>query len=320
MMRRREILGLAAAAAAALALVQPAAADEFPSKPVKIVHGSAVGAPQDVMLRVLAEELEAAGGQPFVVESRPGGSGQVAMAYLKGQPADGYTIMNDGTGITAILQLPGAAHDWRDFKPIYRIQLDPFALYVKRDGNYGSLEDLVADMKARPGEIRIGGYGTGSPHQLTTLALADAAGVEVVWVPYNSGSDAIAAVMAGDLEAAMSNISVYGRFKEPTEVIAITAEERVDAHPEVPTLREEGYDIARYHWRGIIADKDIPDEVAEQLYAVIDKAVKSEGFQEYLTKSSTLAGTMSLAEFQEMLNGQAESDRATLIKLKMIEE
>src|SRR5699024_1479897 len=120
--------------AAAFVFAGTVSADTFPNKPIKIVHGSSAGAPQDVMLRRLAPLLEKYAGVSVVVEPRPGGSGQAAMAYLKGQKADGYTVLSDGTGITSILQLPGAAHAWDDFQPLYRMQLDPFALYVKGDG------------------------------------------------------------------------------------------------------------------------------------------------------------------------------------------
>ncbi|WP_373086579.1 Bug family tripartite tricarboxylate transporter substrate binding protein [Sneathiella sp.] len=298
----------------------PASADEYPSRPIKIVHGSSAGAPQDVMLRKLAESMTKAAGVAVVVEPRPGGTGQVAMAYLKGQAADGYTIFSDATGITSVLQLPGAAYKWTDFTPLYRIQLDPFALYVKRDGKYASLKDLLKDMKAHPEEVRIGGYGTGSPHQLTALFLADEADVQLNWVPYKSGSDAIAAVMAGDLDAAMSNISVYNRFKEKTLVIGVTSEERVKAHPDVPTIDEQGFKLARYHWRGMFVNNGTDPAVVDKLYAIVDKGVNSEEFQAYLTKSSTLQGTMSRADFVKMLEVQAANDAVTLKKIGMIKD
>ena len=311
---------LCALAIAAVFFSAPVIADEYPSRPIKIVHGSSAGAPQDVMLRKLAEAMEKASGPPVVVEPRPGGTGQVAMAYLKGQPADGHTIFSDATGITSVLQLPGAAYEWTDFTPLYRIQLDPFALYVKRDGKYASLDDLIKDMKARPNEVRIGGYGTGSPHQITAIFLADQAGAQLNWVPYKSGSDAIAAVMAGDLDAAMSNISVYGRFKEKTSVVGVTAEDRVKAHPDVPTIDEQGFDLSRYHWRGMFINNGTDESVVDKLYAIVDQGVNSEDFQEYLTASSTLQGTMSRADFEKMLEEQAKNDAVTLRKIGMIQD
>ena len=97
---------------------------------MRIVHGSGAGAPQDVMLRILADEISKASGRSVIVEPKPGASGQLAMSFLKQAPADGLTMLADGTGITSILQLPGRLHEWTDFEPLYRVQLDPFALYA----------------------------------------------------------------------------------------------------------------------------------------------------------------------------------------------
>ena len=316
----RKIRVLSTLAAGTFALFAGAASgDGFPAGPIKIVHGSSAGAPQDVMVRRLATQMEVVAGVPVVVEPRPGGTGQLAMAYLKGQPADGHTIFNDATGITSVLQLPGAAHEWTDFTPLYRIQLDPFALYTKREGDYPTLDSLLAAMKENPGKIRVGGYGTGSPHQITTLMLAELAGVEPTWVPFSSGGDAINAVMAGDIEAAMSNISVYGRFKERTQVVAVTSEDRVDAHPDVSTFSELGHDLARYHWRGMFVHGDTPDAIVEKLYQIVDKAVNSEDFQAYLADSSTLQGSMSAAAFMSLLEDQAVADEKMLKSLGMLE-
>jgi putative tricarboxylic transport membrane protein len=319
MFNLKTLLGASVIGATSLALVSPTLAD-YPDQPIRVVHTSSPGAPIDVMMRNLAQHMEEIAGVPVVVEGRPGGSGQVAISYLKGQPADGYTIHTDATGITATLQLPGAAHDWRDLTPLYRVQLDPFALYVKRNGDYSSLDDLLADMRERGGEIRIGGYGIGSPHQLSTLAMADQAGVDVRWVQYNSGADAVADVMSGDLEAAMSNIAIYGRFQDRTQVLAHTAEERLDAYPDVPAFAEEGLDLTRYHWRGTFVHGDTPDEIVDALYDIMDQAVQTEGFQEYLKETSTLSGRMPREEFAALLEAQAESDRRVLIQLGMIED
>lgn len=316
----RKALTLAACAIAATLAIGPAHAADYPSKPIKIVHGSAAGAPQDVMLRRLAEDMHQVAGVPVVVEPRPGGTGQVAIAYLQGQPADGYTIFSDATGITSVLQLPGAAYKWTDLNPLYRIQLDPFALYVKRGGKFKNLKALLAAMKAHPEKIRIGGYGTGSPHQITATFLANQAGVKVNWVPYNSGSNAIKAVMGGDLDAAMSNISVYSRFNQKTEVVGVTSATRLAAFPKTPTFKEQGFDLVRYHWRGMFVKNGTPKGNLDKLYAIVDKAVKSADFQAYLKKTSTLEGTMTRAAFADMLKEQAANDLKTLKAIGMIKE
>ena len=314
----KHVLAAAALTATVLGAGTQAFAADYPNGTIRVVHTSSAGAPIDVMMRNLAEEMRAISGATVVVEPRPGGSGQVAIAYMMGQPADGHTIHVNATGVTSVSMLEGASYKWEDLMPLYRVQLDPFALYVRRDGDFETLDQLIAAMREDGESIRIGGYGTGSPHQLAAIAMAESEGVDLRWVPYNSGSDAVADVMSGDLEAAMSNIAIYGRFAERTRVVAHTAEERIEALPDLPTFREQGIDLARYHWRGMLLRGDTPEEIADAAFELVQQAVQSEGFQQYLKDTSTLDGSMSRQAFADLLVEQAENDRRVLGALGML--
>lgn len=315
-MRLKNLARLIAQAATVLLLGTPlpAAAQQ---DAIRIVHGSNAGAPQDVMLRILAEEMTRAGGRPVIVEPRPGASGQIAMNALKQAPADGNTIFSDGTGITSILQLPGHLHEWTEFEPLYRMQLDPFALYAMPQ-RYSDLKTLLQDMRARPEAVRIGGYAIGGPFQIVLMLIAAKEKASFTWIPYDSGTKAITAVMGNHMEAAMSNISVYPSFKEKMVVLAHTGESRIDQFPEVPTLKERGIDLVRYHWRGMVLKKGTAESVIERTYALVRSGVKSQRFQSYLKDSATLDGTMTRAAMAEMLAEQARGDTAILKQLKLI--
>jgi tripartite-type tricarboxylate transporter receptor subunit TctC len=316
-MNCRRIL-LKAIAGAAAAVMLPAWPEApFPSHPILIVHGSKPGAPQDVMLRVLAKQMSAVLHQGVDVQGRPGGTGQAAMGYMIGQPAKGYTIFSDATGITSVLQLPGASFKWTQLQPVYRMQLDPFALYVK-EGKYQSLKDFFAAAKSHPGSLRVGGYGVGSPHQITMLLLAQQAGVKITWVPFDSGSKAIAAAIGNNIDAAMSNISVYRSFKGKAHVLGVSSGERVKPFDDVPTFKEQGYDMVRYHWRGMFVKKGTPMPIVETLHKAVGEAVKSPDFQKYLKDTATLDGSMSLQEFEDLLQKQAKDDLVVLKQLGMV--
>jgi len=316
-MNARRIL-LKTIAGAAVAVLLPAwAEDKFPSHPILIVHGSKPGAPQDVMLRVLAKQMSAVLHQGVDVQGRPGGTGQAAMGFMIGQPANGYTIFSDATGITSVLQLPGASFKWTELQPVYRMQLDPFALYTK-EGKYKSLKDFFEAAKSHPGSLRVGGYGVGSPHQITMLLLAQQAGAKITWVPFDSGSKAIAAVIGGNIDAAMSNISVYRSFKGKAEVLGVSSGERVKPFDEVPTFKEQGYDMVRYHWRGCFVKKGTPAPIVATLHKAVGEAVKSPEFQKYLKDTATLDGTMSTQEFEQLLEKQAKDDLVVLKQLGMV--
>ena len=316
MVTRRTLLKTLAAAAAAGSV--PAWGQAFPTHPILIVHGSNTGAPQDVMLRVLAEEMAAVLGKPVNVQGRPGGTGQAAIAYMANQPADGHTIFSDATGITSVLQLPGAAFKWTDLQPVYRMQLDPFALYVKKGGKYNSLKDFLADCKSRPGSVRVGGYGVGSPHQIASRLLTEQAGAKVTWVPFDSGTKAIAAAMGDNLDAAMSNISVYRSFKDKTVVLGVSSDKRLEQFPDVPTFKEQGSDLVRYHWRGMFVRKGTPQPIVDALYKAVGEAVKRPKFVKYLADSATIDGSMPIPEFESLLAQQAKEDLAMLKELGMV--
>ena len=310
---RRGLLALAAT------LPLPALAQsQAPSGPIRILHGSAPGAPQDIMLRILAEEMARSLARTVLVEARPGANGQIAMNLLKQAPADGSVILSDGTGITSILQLPGAQHRWQDFEPLTRLQLDPFALYVKKGGAFPDFAAFAAAMRRQGEGVRIGGFATGSPHQISTMQLATLLGARFTWVPYDSGSKAITAVMGEHIEASMSNISIYGALRDTTTILAHTGESRVEPFGEVPTFRELGLDLARYHWRGMFMRRGVGQGQVEQMKTWVDAAVRTPRFRAYLRDTGTLEGTMDRAAYAAMLEQQAADDTRILRELGLL--
>lgn len=308
---RRSLLAFSAA------LPLPALA-QANAAPIRILHGSSAGAPQDIMLRILAEELGRARSRTVLVEARPGANGQVAMSALKQAPADGAVILSDGTGITSILQLPHAQHRWRDFEPLARLQLDPFALYVRTGGAFPDFAAFAEAMRKKGEDIRIGGFASGSPHQISTMQLAARLGAPVTWVPYDSGTRAITAVMGDHIEASMSNVSVYPSFRERMTVLAHTGESRVEPFDHIPTFRELGVDLARYHWRGMFVRREVPRAQVEQMKLWVEEAARAPRFQSYLRDTGTLEGTMDRAAFAAMLEEQAAEDTRILRDLRMI--
>jgi tripartite-type tricarboxylate transporter receptor subunit TctC len=284
---------------------------------LRIVHGSNAGAPQDVMLRILADEISKASGRSVIVEPKPGASGQLAMSFLKQAPADGNTLLAEGTGITSILQLPGRLHEWTDFEPLYRVQLDPFALYAlpQKFKDFGAFAE---EMRVKKDHVRIGGYAIGGPFQMVMMQLSRRVDGDFSWIPYDSGGKAIAAVIGEQIEGAVSNVSVAGTFTPRTKILAQSGEARLAQLPDVPTLKELGIDIVKYHWRGLFIKKGTPEALIERNYAMIKAGVTSARFQKYLKDSGTIEGTISRTAMADMLTEQARNDTQLLKQLKMI--
>jgi tripartite-type tricarboxylate transporter receptor subunit TctC len=284
---------------------------------LRIVHGSNAGAPQDVMLRILADEISKASGRSVIVEPKPGASGQLAMSFLKQAPADGNTLLAEGTGITSILQLPGRLHEWTDFEPLYRVQLDPFALYAlpQKFKDFGAFAE---EMRVKKDHVRIGGYAIGGPFQMVMMQLSRRVDGDFSWIPYDSGGKAIAAVIGEQIEGAVSNVSVAGTFTPRTKILAQSGEARLAQLPDVPTFKELGIDIVKYHWRGLFIKKGTPEALIERNYAMIKAGVTSARFQKYLKDSGTIEGTISRTAMADMLTEQARNDTQLLKQLKMI--
>jgi tripartite-type tricarboxylate transporter receptor subunit TctC len=284
---------------------------------IRIVHGSNAGAPQDVMLRILADEMGKASGRTILVEPKPGASGQLAMSVLKQSAADGNTLLAEGTGITSILQLPGRLHEWTDFEPLYRVQLDPFALYALPQ-RFKDFAAFAEEMRIKKDYVRIGGYAIGGPFQLVMMQVSRRVNGDFTWISYDSGGKAIAAVIGEQIEGAISNVSVAGTFTPRTKILAQTGEARLQQMPDVPTLKELGIDIVKYHWRGLFIKKGTPDALIERNYAMVKAGVTSARFQKYLRESGTIEGTISRPAMSDMLAEQAQNDTQLLKQLKMI--
>lgn len=316
----------------ATALVLSACADEsqgdnsqdssasYPSGPIELVVPTAPGSSADRTVRKIAPLLETELDETVTVRNRPGGSGLVAMNYAQQQPADGQTWTLEGTGMPAVLAVNDTQIDMEDFEPVTKIELDPFVLYVHPDNPADTLDEFIENAAQNPGSVTVGGYGSGSPHHLTTAQLADKSDVELRWVPYESGSDAVTDLIGKNLDAVLSNASQIPAFGDELKPLAHTADEQIPHAPELPSFADEGYpDLTRYHWRGVLAKAGTPPDVLDEMHAAISAAVKSEEFQQYLQETGTIPGVVPRDEMKAQLAQQTESDLAILRDLGMLE-
>jgi putative tricarboxylic transport membrane protein len=296
-----------------------AAANDFPNEPISIILPSSAGAPIDVMARKLAESASKhLNNVPINVINKTGGAGMVAMAATQMEKADGYTLHAEATGITSVLQLDGAPFKYTDFIPVSRIELDPFALFVKEGGEYQTIQDVIKDAKENPGEITIGGYGTATPHHLVAMQFAEEAGVNLKWVAFNSGSDAITAVMGNNLDLALSNISSLQRFEGKVKALAHSSEKPLNNFPNLKSFKEQGFGIEKYHWRGLFVKRGTSTEIVNQLEVAFNKAIEEPEFQKYLDTAGNLSGGIDRHEFEQIIEDQADGDLSALKKLNLI--
>lgn len=262
-----------------LLLTGAAAAQEYPSRPIRVLVPFAPGGVVDTSTRILTNKLTERLGWQFVVDNRPGGNGFIAVQLAaKGAP-DGYTLLSAHTGEFAVnpaifKNVPYELE--RDFVPITMLSDAPMAVVVGAKSPISSFKDLVAMAKAKPGQVTFGSPGTGSINQLATEWLASAAGVRLLHVPYKGGAPAVSATAAGEVMMTVAGIPGVlphlqaGRVK----VIGITTAKR-SAHANYPTPLEGGISgVDASIWVGLFAPRGTPKPIIDRLYKETVAALK----------------------------------------------
>jgi tripartite-type tricarboxylate transporter receptor subunit TctC len=257
-------------------------AQDYPSKPVRIVVTYPPGGGADIMARLIAQKLTTALGQTFLVENKPGASGQIgALSVAKSAP-DGYTLMVDASSyaVNPTLSLfPKLPYDpLKAFAPITTLALFPNMLVVSPNFSVTSTKELVAMAKAQPGKISYASSGNGSAQHLAGELFKQQAGVDMQHVAYKGGGPAMNDVIAGHVPVFFANMaSGLGHVKTgKLKALASTGTKRSPALPDLPTMAEAGvpgYDV--YEWNILVAPAGTPPEIIKKLHAEVKKAMEA---------------------------------------------
>lgn len=274
---RHLIVRLTLGAAVGLCVAAPATAQNFPTKPITIVVGSTAGGAADFGARVYAEVVGRSLGQRIVIDNRQGGGGIVAAQYAQQQPADGYTLVQVGSGLPEALpsmqNLPFDAHkDFTYVTPLF--QSDNF-FTVRSSLNVNSMQEFAARAKATQGGLSIGDTGIGGPPHLMMEMYKLATGAPFVIVHYRASQEIQTDIQSDRVDASPA---AYGAFRPSYEVnklkiLAVANTTRSKRFPNVPTYAEAGFgDIVVGTWWGLLGPKNIPKAVVDRLYAEFEKA------------------------------------------------
>jgi tripartite-type tricarboxylate transporter receptor subunit TctC len=272
---RRQIL-----AATLSSLAVPAWAQQpYPTRPIRLLHGFAPGGAADTLSRIIAEGLQKKLGQPVVVEAKPGAGGNLAAnAVAKAQP-DGYTLglATGGHAISAAIYKSLNFKPVDDFEMISTLVYYALVIAVRADNPAKTLADLLAEAKAKPGSLSFGSVGFGSTHHLAGELLASEAGVKLVHVPYRGDSQAITALLGGEVPMIIGTSVLLAPQIESGAVrgLAVTSPTRTALLPDVPTVDEagvRGFDVRT--WAGLLAPKGTPPEVIAVLNGAVQESLK----------------------------------------------
>lgn len=279
-MTKRTLIRLAAAALAGLLAGGHAAAQEWPTKPVRILTPFPAGAGPEGVVRVLAEKLQKKWGKPVVVENKPGANGFLAIDAFKRGATDGHDLIQlDNVHLVAyqhlFKKLPyDAARDFDVLLPLFRTY---FFVGVPANSPYRTVGDIVADAKASPGKLNYGSWSVGNPVHLGSALLESMTGTQMQHVIYKETSMLYTGLANGELNWSLGSLATAGPMQRAGKVkfIAITAPKRQPAFPEVPTVAEAGgpagFEVTG--WTAIAAPHGVPKAVAEKVQKDIEAAL-----------------------------------------------
>ncbi len=279
----------------------------YPERPVTFIVGFPPGGPADLVSRALIEAVKPYFPQTFIVVNRPGGNSTIGMAEIVRANPDGYTI---GMGFSP--SFTASPHQGRlpyqgpgDVKSLISIMRSITFFAVRGDAPWKTMEQLLEYAKANPGKIRAGSIGVASAGHVGVEGLNKAAKVDITHVPFEGASPMIAALLGGHIEAAQGNAggAVYGLQKAGKfRFLAIYGKKRLAQFPEVPTVKELGYDImatgALYY---VVLPKLTPAPIIQKLYNSFKQAFDSEAFQSFMTKNAFVTEPMSVDELDKEL-------------------
>jgi len=302
---------LFAAALAALSVALPAAAQDYPAKPVRIMVGANAGGGTDVIARMLGEKFAESFKQPFVIENRPGASNTIAADLTAKAPADGYTLLvatNTGQAIAPHM-LKLSFDPLKDLQPVGLVVVVPNVLVVGDKVPAKDVKELVALAKAKPGELRYASSGVGSTQHIAGEAFDMAAGVKTIHIPYKGSSQAHTDILGNNVEmmfdttsSAMPHIK-SGRFKP----LAVTSPARSPELPNVPTIAEAGYPAAEMTtWYGLFVTGGTPKPVVDKLAAELKRVLSLPDVQAKLKGLGGEPGNLSVEQFAAMNKSEFE--------------
>jgi tripartite-type tricarboxylate transporter receptor subunit TctC len=262
-------------------------AQDWPSKSVRIMVPFGPGSTPDMVARLIAERLQQKLGQPFVIENKPGASGNTGTdAVAKAEP-DGATIGISIGGPLAINPLLFAKMPYdpaKDLIPITMLATQPSALAVHASLGVDNVAELVAQLKREPGRYNFGSIGNGSLSHLAMEAIALKSGTKLVHVPYGASPQAMTALLRGDVQmACLPAISVTPHVASGNiKILAVSTARRSSLLPNIPTLKEAGIDVEADAWMGLIAPAKTPDSIIEKIHREVVDAINMPAIRDKL--------------------------------------
>ena len=294
-------------------------AQNYPTKPIRLVVGFPPGGGPDVTGRVIAQKLTDNLGQTMVVENRPGAAGFIALERVATSSADGYTLLMMSSNDTALpalrTKLPFDLE--RDFAPVSLVTSGAMVLVVNSSMPARNVKELIALARAQPGKLKFGSGGAGGTVHLTAELFNSMAKVNIVHVPYKGSADIVVAIAAGQIDMSFPSITVAQPLLDAGKLkaLAITSAKRMSSVPSIPTLDESGlpgYD--RYAWYGVAAPAGVPKAIIARLNTEIGKVVNTPEMKKSFEKQGLEVQTNTPEQYAAFIRSEI-AQNAKLVQL-----
>jgi len=287
-----------------------AGAQDFPSRPIKIVIAFPAGGPTDFVGRLLADKLKDELGQSVIIENKAGASGTLGADYVAKSEPDGHTLFLTTVGAVAIT--PNMRTDMpydpiRDFAPITQVVRNTTVLVVRSDSPIGSVKDLVARAKEQPGAVPFASTGIGTTPHLALELLQSAAGVKFLHVPYRGAAPALTDLLGGQVQAFFGDVPVLMPQIEAGKVkpLAAASDQRNPILPQVATLTELGYpDTQSDNWYGLLAPARTSPAIVMKLNAAVTRALADPAIKNKLVQSGAIPAPTTPEQFGTQLRDE----------------
>jgi tripartite-type tricarboxylate transporter receptor subunit TctC len=297
------MLKLVMAALAACALIAPAAAQDFPTKPIRIIVPFGPGGGGDIVGRIFGQALQEKLGQPVIIENKPGAAGTLGNELVARAEKDGYTlgVMTAGQIIAATMNRSLRYDTATAFEPISQVGTASLMLVARADFPANNVTDLIAAAKASPGKINVASPGFGATQHMSGELFKQMAGIDMVSVQFRTTPEAVTAVLGKQVDVLFDTVlAVIGQVQSgQLKAIAVTSKDRFPIVPNVPAIAESGamagYDVST--WYGFFGPRGIPPEVVAKLNKALNEAMKDEAVREKLTKAGVTVRGSTPEEF-----------------------
>ena len=314
-MKLKTISRILATACMVTGLFAAPALAKYPERPITLIVPWGAGGGSDIIGRALTKPLEKELGKPVIVTNKPGGSSTVGTSYVAHARPDGYTIgLINNTGLIHQIHYGGLDYKRTDLEPLALFLRAPVFLVVNSKSPIKNLEDYVKAAKEKEGKLTLGVAAVGGGTHLPIETFFAKAGIKTQPMPFKGGGSGVMTnLVGGHIDSAVLHPSeVYGQVKAGNvRVLGVLDETRLEVYPDVPTFKEQGYDVTGQVWRSFVAPKGISKEVKDILVNALEKATKDPVYLETLSKLGDMPTWMGPDDFAAYL----EKDDTTLLQV-----